>query len=180
LCIPNSQVINRGNYRVDELVEACKKADFSDIVVLNETRGNPDGMTISHLPFGPTAYFTLSNCVLRHDIPECKPASQMYPHLILDSLQTKVGQRIGRILQSLFPIPKPDSHRVITFANTDDFLSFRHHMYTKNQGKVELQEAGPRFEMMPYEVSKEDGIWNFYYVNDDQLLFALDSLGNSR
>ena len=29
LCIPNSQVVNRGTYRIDELVDACKKSDFS-------------------------------------------------------------------------------------------------------------------------------------------------------
>ena len=87
LCFPNSQSINRGNHRMDELVDACKKADFTDVIVLNETRGNPDGMIISHLPFGPTAYFTLSNSVIRHDIPECTPASQAHPHIILVSSQ---------------------------------------------------------------------------------------------
>ncbi len=56
---------------MNELLEACKKADFTDIVVVNETRGNPDNIVISHLPFGPTTYFTISNSVLRHDIPEC-------------------------------------------------------------------------------------------------------------
>jgi rRNA maturation protein Rpf1 len=44
--------------------------------VLSETRGQPDGLIVSHLPFGPTAYFTLTNCVLRHDIPECTPSSE--------------------------------------------------------------------------------------------------------
>jgi len=38
ICIPNSQSINRGNTRVDDLVDACRKSDFTDIVVLNETR----------------------------------------------------------------------------------------------------------------------------------------------
>ena len=76
LCIPNAQAINRGNHRIDELIEACKKADFTDVVVLSETRGQPDGLIVSHLPFGPTAYFTLTNCVLRHDIPECTPSSE--------------------------------------------------------------------------------------------------------
>jgi U3 small nucleolar ribonucleoprotein protein IMP4 len=154
LCIPNAQVINRGNHRTDELIEACRKADFTDVIILSETRGMPDGMTVSHLPFGPTAYFTLSNCVLRHDIPDCNPASQAYPHLILDSLTTKVGQRVGRILQALYPVPKADSKRVITFANNNDYISFRHHMYTKEGLQVTLKEAGPRFEMLPYEVRK--------------------------
>ena len=65
LCIPNAQNVNRGTSRIDELVDACKKADFTDIVIVSETRGQPDGLIVSHLPFGPTAYFTLSNCVLR-------------------------------------------------------------------------------------------------------------------
>jgi U3 small nucleolar ribonucleoprotein protein IMP4 len=160
LCIPNAQAINRGNFRVDELVDACKKADFTDIVVLNETRGQPDAMIVSHLPFGPTAYFTLSNCVLRHDIPECKPASQAYPHLIIDNMSTKVGARVGRILQALYPPPRDESKRVLTFANRNDFISFRHHMIEgsgnpeRPGADVTLKEAGPRFEMQPYEVRK--------------------------
>lgn len=153
LCIPNAQAINRGNTRTDELMEACKKAEFTDVIILSETRGMPDGMIISHLPFGPTAYFTLSNCVLRHDIPECTPASQAYPHLVIEGLNSKIGARLGRILQALYPIPKDDSKRIITFANNDDFISFRHHMYSKESGQITLKEAGPRFEMMPYEVS---------------------------
>lgn len=111
----------------------------------------PDAMIVSHLPFGPTAYFTLSNCVLRHDIPECTPASQAHPHLIIDGLNSSVGKRIARILQALYPIPRPESKRVITLANRSDFISFRHHMYVKdkakNKGKCMIHESGPRFEM---------------------------------
>jgi U3 small nucleolar ribonucleoprotein protein IMP4 len=154
LCIPNAQAVNRGNHRTDALVEACRKADFTDIIILTETRGMPDGMIISHLPFGPTLYLTLTNCVMRHDIPECTPASQAYPHLIFESLNSKVGKRVTKILQALYPTPKDDSKRVIAFANTNDYISFRHHMYTKEDGKVSLQEAGPRFEMLPYEVGR--------------------------
>ncbi len=153
VCIPNSQSVNRGNHRIDDLVDACRKADFSDMVMLSETRGMPDGLVISHLPYGPTASFTLSNCVLRHDIPDCLPASQAHPHLILEGMTTKMGKRIATILQALYPIPRAESKRVITFANNNDFVSFRHHMYEKNSGgKIELKEAGPRFEMQPYEV----------------------------
>jgi U3 small nucleolar ribonucleoprotein protein IMP4 len=124
---------------------------FLPLPQVNETRGMPDALIVSHLPYGPTAYFTLSNCVLRHDIAECKPASQAYPHLIIDGLNSKIGKRIGRILQALFPIPRAESKRVLTFANRNDFIFFRHHMYTKEAGKVVLSEAGPRFEMQPYE-----------------------------
>lgn len=153
LIIPNSQVVNRGNHRTDELVEACRKAEFTDMIVLSETRGIPDGLAVCHLPFGPTAYFTLLNTVLRHDIPDVSPASQANPRLIIDGLNSAVGQRIGRILQALYPVPKPDSRRVITFANQQDYISFRHHVYSREHGKISLKEAGPRFEMLPYEVS---------------------------
>lgn len=39
LIIPNSTHINRGNLRVDELVAACRKGEFTDVIVVNETRG---------------------------------------------------------------------------------------------------------------------------------------------
>ncbi len=68
LCLPNSQRINRGNTQIKELMTAARAADCSDVVIVHEHRGMPDGMIVSHLPFGPTAYFGLSNVVLRHDI----------------------------------------------------------------------------------------------------------------
>lgn len=49
----------------------------------------------------------------------------------------------------LFPVPKEDSKRVITFANHDDFISYRHHTYKKGEGGkgIELKEVGPRFQL---------------------------------
>jgi U3 small nucleolar ribonucleoprotein protein IMP4 len=35
------------------------------------------------------------------------------------------------ILKYLFPVPKEDSKRILTFANHDDFISFRHHTHKK-------------------------------------------------
>lgn len=173
-------------------MEACRGADFTDIVVLNETRGQPDAMVVCHLPFGPTAYFTLTNCVLRHDIAECTPASQAYPHLILDNMTTRVGSRVARILQALYPVPRDDSKRVLTFANRDDFISFRHHMIqsTPNGGDkvgshVTIKEAGPRFEMQPYEVSKLScycgfSLVAFFFTNFSLLHTITDTPGYTR
>lgn len=68
-------------------------------------------------------------------------------------MSTKVGARINRIIQALYPpVTKTDCRRVITYANRNDFISFRHHMYTMDKGQVQLKEAGPRFEMQPYEI----------------------------
>lgn len=37
----------------------------------------------------------------------------------------KIGERTANILKHLFPVPKPDSKRIITFANQADYVSFR-------------------------------------------------------
>lgn len=56
--------------------------------------------------------------------------------------------QVSTILKHLFPVPKPDSKRVCSFTNTEDFISFR--QYTHKVGEncqIELNELGPRFEL---------------------------------
>lgn len=152
LIIPNSTRVNRGGYVLKDLVKICQTNNFTDLVVIHESRGEPDGLIITHLPYGPTAYFGLSNVVLRHDLKDkVDPVSEAYPHLIFDNFNSKIGDRITQILKHLWPMPKVDSKRVITYANRNDFISFRHHVYRKADHKtVETKELGPRFEMKPY------------------------------
>lgn len=154
LIFPNSQRLNRGNYVINQLVNACIANQVTDLIILHEHRGKPDGFVVSHLPYGPTAYFSLSNTVMRHDIPNVGKLSEAYPHLIFNNFKSKLGRRVMDILKYLFPVPKEDSKRVVTFSNQDDFISFRHHAYKKIDGgkSIELHEVGPRFEMRLYEI----------------------------
>lgn len=132
LLFPNSVRINRGNNRVDELIASCRESEFTDVVIVQETRGEPDGLVVCHLPLGPTAFFTLSGAVMRHDIEGgAAPMSEAFPHVILNNFQTQLGRRVGNVLKCLFPIPRPDTKRIVTFSNDNDFISFRHHMYSK-------------------------------------------------
>jgi U3 small nucleolar ribonucleoprotein protein IMP4 len=147
LMFPNSQRVNRGNYVLGDIVDACRKSEATDLIILHETRGKPDGMVVSHFPNGPTAFFTLHNVVLRHDVPDRGTVSEQYPHLIFDKFSSKLGQRVQNILKYLFPVPKEDSKRVMTFANDADYISYRHHVYHKLDREVQLVEVGPRFEM---------------------------------
>ncbi|CAL5008379.1 unnamed protein product [Urochloa decumbens] len=154
---PNSQRINRGGQVISEIVESCRSHDITDLILVHEHRGQPDGLIVSHLPHGPTAYFGLLNVVTRHDIKDRKAMGKMseaYPHLILDNFSTKIGERTATILKHLFPVPKPDSKRIITFANRDDYISFRHHVYEKPGGpkSIDLKEVGPRFELRLYQI----------------------------
>jgi U3 small nucleolar ribonucleoprotein protein IMP4 len=58
-------------------------------------------------------------------------------------------------MKNLFPVPKLESTRIITLANQDDYISFRHHTYTikgKKEDDIELEEIGPRFDLRPYQI----------------------------
>ena len=155
--MPTAQRINRGAQVLPDLVELCRSNDFTDLVMVHEHRGEPDGLVISHMPFGPTAYFGLSNTVMRHDIKDedIGHVSEANPHIILENFTTPLGKRTATILKHLFPAPKDGkSKRVITFANNADYVSMRHHTYEMPRGakSVALTEVGPRFEMKLYQI----------------------------
>ena len=154
LIFPNAHRLNRGNAVLSQLVEACQANGVTDLIIAHEHRGVPDGLVVSHFPYGPTAYFSLSGTVMRHDIPDIGKMSEQYPHLIFNNLTSKVGKRLTNILKNLFPVPKPDSKRIMTFSNDADYISFRHHTFKRlpRSKKIELDEVGPRFEMKPYLV----------------------------
>ena len=127
LVFPNSIRFNRGAYKLKDIVEAAERKEFTDIVLLHEHRGEPDGMIISHMPFGPTLYVGITGTVLRHDLNSRPDAmSEAYPHLIFEGMDSKIGERMKKILTALFPVPKHDSKRVQTFANHGDLISFRY------------------------------------------------------
>ena len=87
-----------------------------------------DAMIVSHFPHGPTVYFSLHNVQLRHDIESYQNStvSEQYPHLIFDNFSSRLGVRLRDVLKYLFPVPKEDSKRVMSFSNRDDFVSFRY------------------------------------------------------
>lgn len=54
-----------------------------------------DGMVVCHFPYGPTAYFSLHNVVLRHDIKDQGTVSEAFPHLIFHNFNSKLGHRVS-------------------------------------------------------------------------------------
>lgn len=125
------------------------------MIIVHEHRGVPDALIVSHFPHGPTVKFSLANVVLRHEVDAHAQStvSEQYPHLVFDNLNSPLGQRVKSALRFLFPPPREDSKRVMTFANRNDYISFRHHVFLKISHKdVQLAEVGPRFEMRPFEI----------------------------
>ncbi|XP_073002342.1 uncharacterized protein [Typha latifolia] len=171
--IPNAHYFKRGTYELKKIVEYANSKDFTSIIVVHTNRREPDALLIISLPDGPTAHFKLSRLVLRKDIKNHGNPTSHQPELVLNNFSTRLGHRIGRLIQSLFPQdPNFRGRRVVTFHNQRDFIFFRHHRYifetkekkdeTKDKSSKEaksknlppqqkviarLQECGPRFTL---------------------------------
>ncbi len=159
LLLPASIRLNRGNVVLPQLVSSANAAGLSDIVLLHEHRGTPTALTVSHLPHGPTASFSLHNVMLRLDVPGSSrgTVSESYPHLIFDGFTSKLGLRVIQILKHLFPPLEPSKSRlgsrVVTFKNLDDTIEVRHHVFVRTGYKaVELAEVGPRMSLKLFEI----------------------------
>lgn len=169
LLLPTAIRLNRGNLVLPNLVHSAKSSGLTDVILLHEHRGTPTALTISHLPHGPTASFSLHNVLLRHDIPNASrgTVSESYPHLIFDGFTTPLGKRVVKILQHLFPpregVATKLGSRVVTFKNIQDSVEVRHHVFVKTSHQsVELAEVGPRMTMRLFEIrqgtaDKKDG-----------------------
>ncbi|KAG0468027.1 hypothetical protein HPP92_017355 [Vanilla planifolia] len=138
IVFPNAMRMNRGGQVISEIVETCRSHEFTDVILVHLTS-------------------VVGQMVTRHDIKDkhaIGTMSEAYPHLIFENFTTKLGQRTATILKHLFPVPKPDTKRIITFANRSDYVSFRHHVYERHGGpkSVELKEVGPRFELRLFQI----------------------------
>ncbi|PYH30297.1 snoRNA-binding rRNA-processing protein IMP4 [Aspergillus neoniger CBS 115656] len=157
LLLPTSIRLNRGNLVLPDLVSSATAAALTDMILVHEHRGTPTAMTISHLPHGPTASFSLHNVVLRADIPNAArgTVSESYPHLIFEGFKTKLGLRVVQILKHLFPPRETGKvgNRVVSFVNKEDNIEVRHHVFVKTGYRdVELAEVGPRMTMRLFEI----------------------------
>ncbi|KAK1440370.1 hypothetical protein QVD17_06195 [Tagetes erecta] len=170
--IPNSEYYKRGTYDLKKIVEYANNKEYTSVIVVHTSRREPDALLVIGLPNGPTAHFKLSNLVLHKDLKNHGNPTGHKPELVLNNFTTRLGHRVGRLIQSLFPQdPEFRGRRVVTFHNQRDFIFFRHHRYifeskedkqdandqnnetedgkTTLKGKViaRLQECGPRFTL---------------------------------
>lgn len=147
--LPNAELYYRRGLDLKKIIPQAKEKDFTDIMVINEDRKEPNGLVISHLPDGPTAHFKLSSVRLTTEIKKAGQMSSHRPEVILNNFNTRLGHSIGRLIASLFPHdPQFNGRRVITFHNQRDFIFVRHHRYVfRNHKKVGLQQLGPKFTL---------------------------------
>ncbi|KAI5304354.1 hypothetical protein KEM56_006596, partial [Ascosphaera pollenicola] len=179
---PNSVYIRRTahkhahKYSVREISKFAANREYTAVVVLEEDQKRVSGMTIVHLPVGPTLHFSISNWIDGKMLPGHGNATGHWPELILNNFRTPLGLLTAHLFQSLFP-PQPDieGRQVVTLHNQRDYIFVRRHRYVfRDKRETEksvvgadgkeikgvegiragLQELGPRFTLKLRRVDK--------------------------
>ena len=182
---PNSSYIPRSAHRYGHkysLREICKFAtnrDYTAVVLMKEDLKTPTGLSVVHLPSGPTFHFSISNWVEGRLLPGHGNPTNHYPELLLNNFKTPLGLLAAKLFQTLFP-PRPEfqGRQVVTLHNQRDYIFVRRHRYVfrdkrqteksvagedgKEMKGVEdiragLQELGPRFTLKLRRVDKGIG-----------------------
>lgn len=182
---PNSTYIPRSAHRyghkfsLREISKFASNRSYTSVVLLKEDYKKPTGLTIVHLPDGPTCHFSITNWVEGKKLPGHGNPTNHYPELILNNFRTPLGLLTARLFLTLFP-PRPEfqGRQVVTLHNQRDMIFVRRHRYVFRErretersvigtdGKplegVEsiragLQELGPRFTLKLRRVDKGIG-----------------------
>lgn len=181
---PNSHYVRRTSHHyghkfsVREISSFAAHREYTSLVVLEESsqKKAPSGLTIVHLPTGPTFHFSISNWLNGRSIPGHGNPTGHIPELILNNFRTPLGLLTAHLFRTLFP-PQPHliGRQVVTLHNQRDYIFLRRHRYvfrekreteksvTGTDGRevkgVEdiragLQELGPRFTLKLRRVDK--------------------------
>ncbi|KAI0998116.1 hypothetical protein K3495_g10077 [Podosphaera aphanis] len=182
---PNTTYIPRSSHRyghkysLREISKFAANREYTSVILLKEDQKKPVGLTIVHLPSGPTCHFTIANWVEGKKLPGHGNPTNHYPELILNNFRTPLGLLTARIFLTLFP-PQPEfqGRQVVTLHNQRDYIFVRRHRYVfRDKRETEksvvgpdgqvvkgvegiragLQELGPRFTLKLRRVDKGIG-----------------------
>ncbi|KAH6684346.1 anticodon-binding protein [Halenospora varia] len=182
---PHSTYIRRSSHRyghkfsLREISKFATNRNYTAVILLKEDQKVPTGLSIVHLPSGPTCHFSIANWVEGKKLPGHGNPTNHYPELILNNFRTPLGLLTARLFLTLFP-PQPElqGRQVVTLHNQRDYIFLRRHRYVFRDKKeteksvigpdgkpvagVEsiragLQELGPRFTLKLRRVDKGIG-----------------------
>ncbi|CAI6364836.1 unnamed protein product [Macrosiphum euphorbiae] len=145
--VPNSVRIFRRDASVKETIQAAINKGYTDLIIINEDRNEPNGLILVHLPDGPTAYFRLSNVIFPNK-RQRKEFTDHRPEVITTNFTTGLGKTVARMLGAVFHQDAEFKGRhVVTMHNQRDYIFFRHHRYKFLKNKPYLRELGPKFTL---------------------------------
>ena len=172
---PHSVYIPRSSHRyshkfsVKEIASFASNRKYTAVIVLKEDLKKPTGLTVVHLPEGPTCHYSVSNWIEGRRLPGHGNPTSHTPELILNNFRTPLGLLVAKSFQTMFP-PQPElqGRQVVTLHNQRDYIFLRRHRYVFREKKeteknvvgpdgkevkgaegirAGLQELGPRFTM---------------------------------
>jgi len=181
----NSTYVPRSSHRYGHkysLREICKFAtnrEYTTVILVKEDLKKPTGISVVHLPAGPTFHFSISNWIEGRKLPGHGNPTNHYPELLLNNFKTPLGLLTAKLFQTLFP-PRPEfqGRQVITLHNQRDYIFVRRHRYVFREKRATeksivgadgaemkgvegiragLQELGPRFTLKLRRVDKGIG-----------------------
>lgn len=190
---PNTTYIPRSGHRyahkysLREISKFATNREYTAVILIKEDLKKPTGLSVVHLPSGPTFHFSISNYIEGKKLPGHGNPTNHYPELLLNNFKTPLGLLTAKLFQMLFP-PKPEfqGRQVVTLHNQRDYIFVRRHRYvfrekrateksivdadgTEMKGvegiRAGLQELGPRFTLKLRRVDK--GIGRAGSVGDD-------------
>ncbi|KAE8304873.1 putative U3 small nucleolar ribonucleoprotein IMP4 [Giardia duodenalis] len=150
--------IPREELQIRQLAVRLIDEGFTSVIIVHEDRDIITHMMMMALPAGPTAWFRMTNVYTHKElvgsgvpIPDCPP------EVIMNNFKTRLGRRVGRMIQSMLSREEHlRARQVITFHNQRDFIFFRAYRYIfENKDKkdptseviVRMHELGPQFTL---------------------------------
>ncbi|KAL8969376.1 MAG: hypothetical protein Q9183_002024, partial [Haloplaca sp. 2 TL-2023] len=143
--IPRSAHRHSHKYSVREIAAFATNRKYTSLIVLKEDQKKPTGLSIVHLPAGPTFHFSISNWVEGRKIPGHGRPTEHDPELILNNFRTPLGLLTAHLFRTMFP-PRPEfeGRQVVTLHNQRDYIFLRRHRYVFRETKgTERNVVGP-------------------------------------
>lgn len=182
---PNSNYVPRSSHRYGHkysLREICKfsaERGYTAVILMKEDQKKPTGLSVVHLPKGPTFHFSISNWIEGKKLPGHGNPTNHYPELLLNNFKTPLGLLAAKLFQTMFP-PRPEfeGRQVTALHNQRDYIFVRRFRYVfRDKRETEksvvdaegnalkgvesiragLQELGPRFTLKLRRVDKGVG-----------------------
>ncbi|KAK7424992.1 Ribosome production factor 1 [Neonectria magnoliae] len=177
--IPRSAHIHSHKYSLREICKFASNREYTTLVLLKEDSKKPTGLSVVHLPAGPTFHFSITNWVEGKKLPGHGNPTNHYPELLLNNFKTPLGLLTAKLFMTLFP-PRPEfqGRQVVTLHNQRDYIFVRRHRYVFRDKRATeksivgadgaelkgvetiragLQELGPRFTLKLRRVDKGIG-----------------------
>jgi ribosome production factor 1 len=153
---PNSKFVRRSSHRyghkfsVREIASFASNREYTALIVLEEDLKRPSGLTVVHLPKGPTFHFSVSNWVEGKKLPGHGNPTSHTPELILNNFRTPLGLLTAHLFRSLFPAqPEFRGRQVVTLHNQRDYIFVRRHRYIfRDKRETEKSVVGPNGQVV--------------------------------